>query len=416
MMDPNIGVFHPHNWQADILLSNRRRKVVLCGRQSGKTTLLKQIIYFTALSDSGKEILITAPTHGQVKELLWRSFTRADHPLFDPRIITYQNNQDMIIELFNGSRLTFKGTENISALLGRECDLIIFDEWQSHSVDVWTYLEPVLATRKGTAVFTGTARRGNHIMEFYQKGQENSLWDSWKITTPESGSPAGSEENLLLAQSSMSEEEYNQEYLCLPNSGEGSVYPGFNNANIIEFTDELPPVIRIGLDFNISQMNAVVGFRRDNKMFIIDEINQKFHNANTHSMVQEIKRRYPNKKILIYPDASGRNRTTNTVDADSTNHRILRQAGFELVFDHSGNPSIEDRIILLNSIIKPMIGETKFFVDKKCKNLIYSLEHRMYHNGKPDKSSGTDHSCDANEYLFFQLFKESGNQIRQLYK
>ena len=91
-----------------------------------------------------------------VKELLWRPFTRVDQPLFDPRLIVHQNNQDMTITLFNNSRVTFKGAENISGLLGREVNLLVLDEFQSMRPELWTFVEPLLATRGGTAAFTGT--------------------------------------------------------------------------------------------------------------------------------------------------------------------------------------------------------------------------------------------------------------------
>ena len=401
----NNPVFHPHSWQAKILLSPAKRKVVLCGRQSGKTTLNKQVIYHQALQFDNQEILVTAPTHGSVKELLWRPFTKNDDPLFHPSLIEYQNNSDMVIELINGSRISFKGTENIDALLGRELDLLLHDEWQSQKEDVWTYLEPMLATRQGTAYFTGTARRGNHIMDFYARGQSMKYWKSWLITTPDSHSPAGEPEAIKIAQSSMSEEEYNQEYLCIPALGEGLVYPTFSNNNIVGNkplpTDKL---LHIGVDFNVANMNAVIFVREGNHIEAVDEIQLKHSKANTHSLMSEIKRRYSNYNVVLYPDASGRNRSTNTVDVNNTNHQLLRTAGYNLVFSHSGNPPREDRTILINSKIKAMDGNITFTVQERCKNLINSLQKRQFKNGLPEKDNITDHGCDCMDYVIWHLF------------
>lgn len=409
MLASAFAVHNPHDWQAEILLDPAKRKVILTGRQSGKTTLLKTIIYVAAVANPGKEILILAPTIGSVKEVLWRAFTRSDDPLFPPAAVVYKNNQDRVLELWNNSRLTFSGTDNVDALLGREYDLMILDEWQSHSPEVWTYLEPMLATRSGDAVFTGTARKGNHIMDFYERGQNNPMWRSWRITTPESGSPAGKPHNIELAKSSMSEEEFNQEYLCIPMSGEGLVYPKFGQENI--FDDELltkfklsNPTLHIGVDFNISNMNAVVCVRENKNLYIIDEIQLKHANANTYALTQEIKRRYPDRQIVLYPDATGRNRSTNTVDPQNTNHQILKAAGFPLKFEHGGNPPIEDRTILLNSKIRPMVGEPTLHVHKDCKKIIYALSTRTYKDGKPIKDNISDHGCDCLDYVSWQLF------------
>lgn len=342
---------------------------------------------------------------------------RLDDPLFPTPLVKYQNNQDMILELVNGSRLTFKGTENIDALLGREVDWLFLDEWQSHNPLVWTYLEPLLATRGGTAVFTGTARRGNHIMDFYNKGQTNPMWRSWKVTTPESGSPAGSKESIALAQSSMSEEEFNQEYLCEPMNTEGLCYPNFGEDNIVG--DEVMSLLklkgiplRIGVDFNISRMTAIICAKIDNTLYVIDEITQSHHNANTYSLAEAIKRKTQGFNVILYPDASGRNRDVSNIDPDNTNHQILRSFGFNLVFENSGNPPIEDRTILLNSKIKPMSGEPTFYVNEKCKDLINGLYKRTYKNGKPVKDNITDHGLDCVDYVTWNLFSNR-NQVSQ---
>ena len=406
-------VLMPHSWQAKILLSPAKRKVVLCGRQSGKTTLNKQVIYHRALQYPNQEILVTAPTHGSVKELLWRPFTKVDDPLFHPSIIRHQNNSDMVIELINGSRISFKGTENIDALLGRELDLLLHDEWQSQREEVWTYLEPMLATRGGTAYFTGTARRGNHIMDFYAFGQTKPYWKSWLVTTPDSGSPAGSKEAINVAQASMSEEQYNQEYLCIPAMGEGLVYPTFSQDNVVG-NKPIPTdrVLHIGVDFNVANMNAIAFIRDGNRIEAVDEIQLKHSQANTHSLVTEMKRRYPNHKVILYPDASGRNRSTNTVDVNNTNHKILRDAGYNLVFAHSGNPPREDRTILVNSKIKAMNGTITFTVQERCRNLIMSLQKRQYKNGLPEKDNITDHGCDCMDYTIWNLFAKLGQVLQ----
>lgn len=410
------AVFNPHKWQCDVLLSNAKRKVCLTGRQSGKTTLLKTIIYASAL-EHNQEIMVLAPTHGSVKELLWRHFTRSDQPLFPKPLVKYQNNQDMILELVNGTRITFKGTENVDALLGRECDLLVLDEWQSHNPEVWVYLEPLLASRSGNAIFTGTARRGNHIMDFYQKGLDTPDWESFKVTTEESGSPAGSPENIEIAKNSMSEEQFLQEYCCLPMSGEGLVYPSFCEDNIV--SDEILSIaklkgkaLHIGVDFNVSMMNAIICVKEGNDLYVVDEIQQKHKDANTHSLVAEIKRRTIGFNVILYPDASGRNRSANTIDPNNTNHQILRAAGYNLVFG-GANPPIEDRTILINGKIKPMEGDPSIYVNSKCKNLIFSLQRRTYKNGKPIKDNIVDHGCDCLDYVTWHLFNNSNGFIQR---
>ena len=60
-------------------------------------------------------------------------------------------------------------------------------------------------------------------------------------------------------------------------------------------------------------MNAVIGIAIGDKLLVVDEIKESH---DTDSIAQEIKRRYPEQKIYVYPDASGGNRSTNASKTD----------------------------------------------------------------------------------------------------
>jgi hypothetical protein len=199
-------------------------------------------------------------------------------------------------------------------------------------------------------------------------------------------------------------------------SGEGLVYPRFDEKNV--FDDGFLPkelldnaVLHIGVDFNVANMNAIVCIRANDTLYVIDEIQLKHANANTYSLVTEIQRRYPNRQVILYPDATGRNRSANTVDTQNTNHHILRTAGFPLRFDNSGNPPIEDRIILLNSKIRAANGNITIKVHRRCRGLIYALSTRTFKDGKPIKDNVTDHGCDCIEYVVWHNFN-TRNQLQ----
>ena len=72
----------------------------------------------------------------------------------------------------------------------------------------------------------------------------------------------------------------------------GQVYDRFNRT--VHVTDTLPDItnepLRIGLDFNIGNMNAVIGIAIGDKLLVVDEIKESH---DTDSIAQEIKRRYP---------------------------------------------------------------------------------------------------------------------------
>ena len=180
----------------------------------------------------------------------------------------------------------------------------------------------------------------------------------------------------------------------------GQVYDRFTRENNV--TDVMPEIglepLRIGLDFNIGNMNAVIGIIQDQKLLIFDEISGVH---DTDSLAQTIKSRYPMNKIYIYPDASGGNRSTNSSQTDIA---ILQSYGFSNQSPRS-NPPIRDRVSSVQALLCNGKGETRLHIHASCRKLIESMELQSYNDkGEPDKESGYDHMADALGYLIWREF------------
>ena len=181
----------------------------------------------------------------------------------------------------------------------------------------------------------------------------------------------------------------------------GQVYDKFDrNIHVLEtdpVINEHEP-IRVGIDFNIGNMNAVIGIAAANKFIVIDEI-AKSHD--TDSLAKEIKAKYPFNKIYVYPDASGGNRSTN---ASKTDIQILESYGF-LNQSALSNPAIRDRVNSVQGMFLNGKGESKMMISKKAIRLIECLELQSYNDkGEPDKDAGYDHMNDALGYITWRLF------------
>ena len=188
----------------------------------------------------------------------------------------------------------------------------------------------------------------------------------------------------------------------------GQVYSRFTreqNVTNIKPDIGLEP-LRIGVDFNISNTNAVIGIVQDQKLLIFDEISAAY---DTDSLAQTIKSRYPMNKIYIYPDASGGNRSTN---ASQTDIEILSGYGFSNQSPRS-NPPVRDRVASVQALLCNGKGESRLQIHASCRKLIESMELQSYtEKGEPDKESGYDHMADALGYLIWRefnpLFARSG--------
>ena len=180
----------------------------------------------------------------------------------------------------------------------------------------------------------------------------------------------------------------------------GVVYSRFDRSTHV--IDEKPNIenepLRIGIDFNIGNTNAVIGLAIGDSMTIFDEINASY---DTDNLAKEIKNRYPFNKIYIYPDASGGNRSTN---ATKTDIQILESYGF-VNQSAASNPPVRDRVNSVQRLFEDGKGNIRLKIHNSAKKLIECLELQSYtEKGDPDKEAGYDHMVDALGYICWRLF------------
>jgi hypothetical protein len=180
----------------------------------------------------------------------------------------------------------------------------------------------------------------------------------------------------------------------------GQVYDRFDRAKHV--TTDIPDVsdepLRVGVDFNIGNMSAVIGVRLGSSLLVIDEINGAH---DTDAMAQEIRQRAGGRQVYVYPDASGGNRSTN---ASRTDIQILESYGFSNQ-SPKANPPIRDRVASVQALLENGKGEVRLQIASHCKRTIECLELQSYSEaGDPDKDAGYDHMNDALGYLVYRDF------------
>lgn len=168
----------------------------------------------------------------------------------------------------------------------------------------------------------------------------------------------------------------------------------FNNYDRIacrsDLTADDSTLLRIGMDFNVTNMSAVVYIVKEEAWHAVNEFKGIY---DTPAMIRAIQEKYPNHVIRIYPDASGRSR--KTVDASISDISLLESAGFA-VYANKVNPFVKDRILAANTAF----DKDRLFVnDTLCPEYARCLEQLAYDdNGMPDKKSDLDHLPDAGTY------------------
>jgi len=166
---------------------------------------------------------------------------------------------------------------------------------------------------------------------------------------------------------------------------------------------ESDTVLHIGIDFNIGGCCATVWIIENNQPVAVDE----FVSHNTQEFITNLDSKYkkPYRKIIVYPDASGGNDSTN---ASASDIAMITSAGY-IKDCPAKNPFVRNRINSVNGLLSH--NRMKVNTDK-CPQLTLALESQGYdEKGAPEKFNShpaIDDWVDASGYFLrdaIQLIK-----------
>jgi len=378
----------------------KRFRVLVTGRRFGKTTLaIRECAYHARQPD--QLIYFIAPSYRQAKTIAWQMMKKIFHKL---RWVKRINEAELTIYLKNNSRICLKGADNPDSMRGVGISFACFDEAGDIDEFAWTeVIRPTLSDTKGKALFCGTPKGMNWFHSLYIQGQDktNPDWGSYLFTTLDGGFVDPDE--VEQAKKDMDVKTFRQEYMATFESWKGLIFYNFSPEHSVKtFTvPDNETILHIGMDFNLDPLCAVVSYIKDGIVHFFDEI--QIWSANTDEMCEEIHRRYPNKKIFVYPDPACRQRRTSA--GGKTDLSILQNAGFICKVNNHHMP-VRDRINSANAKLCSASGIRGVVIHPKCKNLLNSLAKHSYKEGTslPDKTEGFDHMTDAFSYLISFLY------------
>jgi len=375
-----------------------RFRVAVCGRRFGKTHLaLRELAKYASKPD--QRVWYVAPTYRMAKQILWKKIKKK---LVNLNWVKKVNEQDLTLELVNGSEISLRGADNYDSLRGVGLNFICLDEAADIDKEAWyEVLRPTLADTGGHALFLGTPKGMNWFKDLYDNYTRLSNWMSFQFTTIDGGNVPPDE--VEQARQDLDARTFSQEFLATFENFSGIVAYAFGAHNI-KPADPISPTeqLILGTDFNVNPMSCTVMRRTQDGLHQIDEI--VLYSSNTNELIDEIRNRYPRNPIQIFPDPAGVQRKTSA--NGNTDIKILENAGFTVRY-HRQHPQVKDRINAANSLFFLRDNSsTRFYIDTKCKHTIKSLQQFCYKEGTqiPDKDSGFDHMFDALTYAIQFLF------------
>jgi hypothetical protein len=119
------------------------------------------------------------PTQTHARSAIWQNIDSdgqrmIDH-VFPPAICKNKRNDEMTIELVNGSIIRLMAADS-DKLVGANPVGVVFSEWALADPSAWEYVRPILRVNNGWAIFITTYRGKNHAYTMYQKLYRNPEW------------------------------------------------------------------------------------------------------------------------------------------------------------------------------------------------------------------------------------------------
>ena len=166
------------------------------------------------------------PQYNQAKDVAWLYIKRltADIPG-----VAY-NETELRADLPNGSRIRLYGADNPDRLRGLYLDGVVLDEFADMRSSVWgEVVRPMLADRKGWAVFIGTPKGHNDFYRSWVYAKNAADWFALMLKASDSGLIDADE--LKDAARGMTEDQYAQEFEC---SFEAAIAGAYFAKDIVE--------------------------------------------------------------------------------------------------------------------------------------------------------------------------------------
>ncbi len=213
-------------WQTVACRSTSPGLLLLCGRQTGKSTFAAVMALWKVMMQPNTLVLLISPTLRQSSELFRKTMVLFDLMKADPPPIKRTQTE---LWLPNGSKIFSLPGANPDAIRGySNIDLVIEDEAAFVNDRTFTAYRPMLATNA----------RGRHVLLTTPYGRRGHFYDLWTSDDPYFEKIAiQSKECLRIAPSFLDTEQrvlssraYRQEYECEFLEAANAVFP----ADLIE--------------------------------------------------------------------------------------------------------------------------------------------------------------------------------------
>ena len=384
------------DYQREAIWTDKRYSLIEASTKAGKTAgCLMWLLEQAMAGRSGRNYWWVAPVHRQAMI----AFRRMKAGI--PRGVYTHHDTEQRITLANGAHMWFLSGEKPDNLYGDDVYAAVVDEASRVRQESWHAVRSTLTATGGPARIIGNVKgRLGWFYDMARRAEAGAQDMHFARITARDAIEAGilKQEEIDAARRELPKHVFDELYMAVPSDAEGRVYRNFSYAdNVSSEVEDLGGPVLVGMDFNVDPMSAVLASKAGDELHVWGEI--VIRNGNTEEMAQELKRKFPDRRVIVYPDPSGKARKTSA-PVGQTDFSILERAGFKVSAPRSA-PAVVDRINEVNGLLCNSEGRRRLLVHPDCKQLADSLDLLAYKEGTslPDKSTGHDHITDALGYL-----------------
>lgn len=395
--------------KAIILLAGFARHIMLFGgSRSGKTFIAVYAIIVRACKVKSRHVILRL-NFNHIKTSIWMDTLPKVLKVAFPDLKVEWNKTDYCLNLPNGSEIWVGGLDDekrVEKILGKEYSTMYFNECSQ------------IPYKSIQIALTRLAEKNELKKKAYydQNPPGKKHWSYWlfvKALDPVDNVPVDKNKYASILMNPRDNlENIDPEYISeildnLPEAqrkrfrdgefsadDDGAAYYSFDRDINTRSIDKSfhSGQIRIGMDFNVQPMTAVVCYYVNNRFYIVNEA--FLENSDTFKMSSHLKMA-GYKGATIYPDSTGSNRKTSGI----SDHQILRQDGFTI--QPTRNPLVIDRVNNVNRLLR----EERIIIDPSCRKLINDLEKVSWKDGSLDQKTDKmlTHISDALGYICWSL-------------
>ncbi|MBP9869903.1 MAG: hypothetical protein KBC53_00190 [Nitrosomonas sp.] len=348
-----------------------RFPVVPAGRRSGKTERFKRFITKEAMRNAGESYFAGAPTRDQAKKIFWNDLKLLS---FSSKFPKKPSETELKIFFPNDSTITVLGLDEPARFEGipwtgggiDEFGNLKENAWQENIMPALDTVDPRRPDYRAWCWIFGVPEGMNHYYNLfdYAMTANDPLWEVFHWKSAE----ILPQDVIESAKRILSLKQFKQEYEASFETATGRIYDDYGPDNYTEETIKPHEQLLWYHDFNFTPMSSGIGVKRNNSVYLLDEIilSSAVSSQAALEFVEKYKN-HQNKHVIIYGDPSGRAGEKHGHVSDYIEiETVLRNNGWK--YTRRVKPStvsIKDGQNAVRAKIKNAAGDASLFVNTK---------------------------------------------------